>query len=88
MAMLHTADLDIADTVNVSDIAGFPTIATWAIRFTYHTVLNISPGGATFGWDMLFDVPFIADWSKIGKYRQKETQHGKKYSSRLGLSTG
>ena len=22
---------------------------------------------------MLFDVPFIADWSKIGEYRQKQT---------------
>ena len=22
---------------------------------------------------MLFDIPFIADWSKIGEYRQKQT---------------
>eukprot|EP00804_Cyclotella_cryptica_P030444 CCRYP_008516-RA/>CCRYP_008516-RA protein AED:0.46 eAED:0.46 QI:0/-1/0/1/-1/0/1/0/96 len=22
---------------------------------------------------MLFDVPFVADWSKIGEYRQKQT---------------
>eukprot|EP00804_Cyclotella_cryptica_P012937 CCRYP_002280-RA/>CCRYP_002280-RA protein AED:0.48 eAED:0.48 QI:0/-1/0/1/-1/0/1/0/74 len=22
---------------------------------------------------MLFDVPYIADWSKIGEYRQKQT---------------
>eukprot|EP00804_Cyclotella_cryptica_P028349 CCRYP_013203-RA/>CCRYP_013203-RA protein AED:0.27 eAED:0.27 QI:0/0/0/1/0/0/2/0/89 len=29
---------------------------------------------------MLFDVPFVADWSKIGEYRQKQTDkntHGK-----------
>eukprot|EP00804_Cyclotella_cryptica_P005794 CCRYP_000104-RA/>CCRYP_000104-RA protein AED:0.32 eAED:0.32 QI:0/0/0/1/0/0/2/0/149 len=30
---------------------------------------------AIFGRDMLFDVPFIADWSKIGEYRQKQTDN-------------
>ncbi len=40
---------------------------------TNHTVLKTSPGAAIFGQDMLFDVPFIADWSKIGEYRQKQT---------------
>ena len=39
---------------------------------TYHTVLKTSPGVATFGRDMLFDVPFLADWSKIGEYRQNQ----------------
>eukprot|EP00804_Cyclotella_cryptica_P020575 CCRYP_003417-RA/>CCRYP_003417-RA protein AED:0.12 eAED:0.12 QI:0/-1/0/1/-1/0/1/0/96 len=24
---------------------------------------------------MLFDVPYIADWSKIGEYRQQQTDH-------------
>jgi hypothetical protein len=37
----------------------------------YHTVLKTSPGAAIFGRDMLFDIPFLADWSKIGKYRQE-----------------
>ena len=27
---------------------------------------------------MLFDVPFIADWSKIGEYRQKQTDKNTK----------
>ncbi len=26
-----------------------------------------------FGQDMLFDIPFIADWQKIGEYRQRLT---------------
>ena len=73
MAMLRTADLDMADTVSESDIADFLTNAAWAVRSTYHTVLKTSPGAAIFGRDMLFDVPFIADWSKIGEYRQKQT---------------
>ena len=47
--------------------------AAWAVRSTYHTVLKASPGAAIFGRDMLFDIPFIADWQKIGEYRQQLT---------------
>jgi hypothetical protein len=43
---------------------------TWAIHYTYHTVLKASPGAAIFGRDMVFDIPYIADWSEIGDYRQ------------------
>jgi hypothetical protein len=43
------------------------------IRSTYHTVLTASPGAAKFERDMLFDIPFIADWRKIGDYRQRQT---------------
>eukprot|EP00804_Cyclotella_cryptica_P016666 CCRYP_001971-RA/>CCRYP_001971-RA protein AED:0.45 eAED:0.58 QI:0/0/0/1/0/0/3/0/370 len=73
MAMLRTAELDMADTISESDIADFLTNAAWAVRSTYHTVLKTSPGAAIFGRDMLFDVPYIADWSKIGEYRQRQT---------------
>jgi len=34
---------------------------------TYHTVLKASPGSAIFGWDMLFDIPYIANWIKLEK---------------------
>jgi len=48
---------------------------SWAIRLTYHTVLKASPGAAIFGQeqDMLFDILSIADWNKIGDYRQHQT---------------
>jgi hypothetical protein len=36
-------------------------------------VLKASPGAAIFGQDMLFDIPFIADWQKIGKHGQRLT---------------
>ena len=39
----------------------------------FHTVLKASPGAAIFGWDMLFDIPFLADWNKIGDHRQCQT---------------
>jgi hypothetical protein len=40
---------------------------------SYHTVLKASPGAAIFGRDMLFDIPFIADWKQIEEFRQHTT---------------
>ncbi len=71
--MLHTTELDMANTVATSDIDDFLTDAAWAICSTYHKVLQASPGAAIFGWDMLFDIPFLADWNKIGERRQHRT---------------
>ena len=55
----------------------FVSNASWAIRSTYHyhTVLHSSPGAAVFGRDMLFDIPYLADWHKIRIRRQKLTDH-------------
>jgi hypothetical protein len=74
--MLHTAELDMADSVTPDDVDVFLESAEWSIRYTYHTVLKASPGAAIFGQDMLFDIPFVADWRKIGERRQSLTNHG------------
>ncbi len=71
--MLRTAEIDMVDSVTPDVIDDFLDNTAWAIRFTYHTVLKASPGVAIFGWDMLFDIPFIANWNKIGDYRQRQT---------------
>jgi hypothetical protein len=71
--MLCTSELDMAESVKASDIDVFLSDAAWAVCSTYHTVLKVSPGAAIFGRDMLFDIPFIADWQKIGEYRQRLT---------------
>ncbi len=67
--MLHAAEYDMAKPVKASDIDVFLSDAAWAVCFTHHTVLKASPGAAIFGQDMLFDIPFIADWKKIGEQR-------------------
>jgi hypothetical protein len=59
--MLRTAELNMAESVNASDINIFLADATWAIFSTPHTVLKASPVTAIFGQDMLFDILFIAD---------------------------
>jgi hypothetical protein len=73
MTMLRTAEIDMATSVAPGDIATFLTNAAWGIRSTYHTVLKASPGAEIFGRVMLFDIPYIADWNKIGDYKQRQT---------------
>ncbi len=34
-------------------------------------MFKASPGAAIFGRDMLLDIPFIADWQKIGEHKQQ-----------------
>jgi hypothetical protein len=75
--MLCTAEIDMADSVTLDDVDVFLDNAAWAICSTYHTVLKASPGAAIFGHDMvLFDIPFVADWHKIGEQRQSLTNRG------------
>ncbi len=63
---MHTSELDMADSVEPTDIDTFIDNAAWAIFSTYHTVLKASPGAAIFEQDMLFNIPFVADWKQIG----------------------
>ena len=72
-AYLCTSKLDMAKTITPDDVDVFLNNAAWAICSTYHTVLKASPGVAILGRDMLFNIPFIADWNKIRDYRQRQT---------------
>jgi hypothetical protein len=73
--MLRTAELDMANSVTPNDVNVFLDNAAWAILSTYHTVLKASPGAIIFGRDMLFKIPFVADWRKIGEQRQSLSNH-------------
>jgi hypothetical protein len=79
--MLRTAELDMADSVTPDDVDVFLDKAAWAICSTYHMVLKASPGAAMFGQDMLFDIPFVADWHKIGERRQSLTDRGNQHKN-------
>ncbi len=74
--MLRTVELDMADSVTPNDVNVFLDNGAWAIHSTYHTILKVSPGAAIFGQDMLFNIPFVADWRKIGEQRQSLTNCG------------
>ena len=72
--MIRTRDLNMSETVEDTMIEDFLVDAAWAIRSTYHTVLKSTPGAAIFGKDMLFDIPYVADWNVIGKHRQEQVE--------------
>ncbi len=61
------------DSVNTESVSNFIDDAEWAVQSTYYTVLKSSLGAAIFGRDMLLDIPYLADWTKIGEYRQAQT---------------
>jgi hypothetical protein len=82
MTMLRTAEIEMATSVNPHDIDEFLTNAARAIRSTYHTVLKASTGAAIFGRDMLFDTPYLADWNKIGEYRQSQTDQNTEHENK------
>jgi hypothetical protein len=79
--MLRTAELYMADSFTSNDVDVFLDNAAWAIRSTYHMVLKASPGAAIFGQDMLFDIPFVDDWRKIGEQRQSLTDRGNQHEN-------
>ena len=54
------------------EISQLCTGTACAIHSSYHTTLGAMPGTAIFGCDMLFDIPFSADWSNIGRRRQQQ----------------
>ena len=61
--MLHTISIDMQDTCTPLMVDELLTNIAWAVRSTYHTVLKATPGAAIFGRDILFDIPYIADWN-------------------------
>ena len=68
--MIKTSNLDMQDTCTPEMVDELIANIGWAIRATHHTLLGSSPGAAIFGRDMLFDIPYLADWSEIGRKRQ------------------
>jgi hypothetical protein len=71
----------MANSVTPNDLDAFLDNAAWAICSTYHTVLKASPGAAIFGCNMLLDIPFVADWHKIGEQRQSLTGCGNQHKN-------
>ena len=57
------------ETCTPETIDTFITGVGWAIRSTPHTVLGSMPGATTFGQDTIFNIPYLSDWSQIGKRR-------------------
>ena len=78
MNIISTPELDMQDTSEPVMIDSTLSNIGWAICATYHIVLGSLPGSAVFGRDMLFDIPYLADWADIGRHRQEQVEKSRK----------
>jgi hypothetical protein len=63
--MLWTFENNNRDLPLIMPFWSFISASSWAIRSTYHTALQATPGQLVFGRDMLLSIPFRADWAQI-----------------------
>jgi hypothetical protein len=83
--MLRTFELD-KQKINENDPwTSFLSAAAWAIRSTYHTVLDATPGQLVFGRDMILPIQYKADWAGIitRKNQQISRDNARENSKRL-----
>jgi hypothetical protein len=57
---------------------GILAATAFAIRATYHTTLQKSPGQLIFGQDMIFNIQHTANWEYIGGRKQRLIQKNNK----------
>lgn len=69
---LRTLELEQATLNDVDPWSVYLASVAWAIRSTYHTVLEATPGQLVFGRDMVLPIQFQADWARI-KMRKQES---------------
>ena len=69
--MVRTFDLENNYLDEDNPFKGILSAAAFAIRSTYHTTLQKSPGQLVFGRDMIFNVQHQANWEYIKQRKQK-----------------
>ena len=67
---LRTFELEKEELPKYDPFGSFLSAAAWAIRSTYHTTLEATPGQLVFGRDMLLPIKFKADWARIRQRKQ------------------
>ena len=69
--MVRTFDLQNNYLDKEDPWSGILAATAFAVRSTYHTTLQATPGQLVFGRDMILNTPFIADWEAIRKRKQE-----------------
>ena len=68
--MVRTYNIKQYSFDNVDPLGPVLNETSWAIHSIHHTTTKVSPGQICFGRDMLFSMPFIADWDKIAENKK------------------
>eukprot|EP00980_Cylindrotheca_fusiformis_P024408 scaffold11874_cov59-Cylindrotheca_fusiformis.AAC.1 len=64
-------DFSHIDMKEKDPFAGVVSAISFAVRSTYHTTLQATPGQLVFGRDMILPIQFEANWEYIRQRKQK-----------------
>jgi cleavage and polyadenylation specificity factor subunit 1 len=70
--MLRTFELESKDLDEENPFEEILAAVAWALRSTYHTVLDATPGQLVFGRDMLLPIQYKANWAAIALRRKEQ----------------
>lgn len=68
--MIRTFELENNYLDDNDPWSGILAATAFAVRSTYHTTLQATPGQLVFGRDMIFNIKHIADWEAIKQRKQ------------------
>ena len=68
--MLRTFEVENQPLDESDPWSGILSAVAWAVRSTYHTTLQSTPGQLVFGRDMIWDIAHVADWQYIKQRKQ------------------
>jgi transposase InsO family protein len=71
-----TFELSKQELPEVNPFDSFCASASWAIRSSFHSTLQATPGQLVFGRDMLLDLKFKANWADIRLRKQTMINKG------------
>ena len=69
---------DVSNIVNNNPWSGMLTATMFAVRATYHTMLQASPMQLVFGRDDILNINHVDDWEHIRQHKQLRINHNKK----------
>ena len=80
--LVRTYDLEEYDMDDEDPWSGILAAAAFAVRSTYHTTLQATPGQLVYGRDMIFNIKHVANWKAIKERKQKLIDQNNKKENR------
>jgi hypothetical protein len=68
--MVRTFEIENQQIDENDPWTGILSAVAWAVRSTFHTTLQSTPGQLVFGRDMIWDIAHVADWQYIQQRKQ------------------
>jgi len=73
--MIRTFELEDIYLDEEDPWIGILSATAFAVRSTYHTTLQATPGQLVFNRDMIFNVKHVANWKAIKEWKQKKINY-------------